>query len=133
MCEKTKRLSEYWQLNKAIDKKLREYERLRAVCEKSTASLSGMPRGSGTREDTYIKLAEQSREIDSMIDKLCEYRRVIARNIPLMQTPTQKSILIERYINFRSWRDISIKTGLSENYLRHGLNRVVKKNIQYIV
>lgn len=46
-------------------------------------------------------------EIDSRIDELTEIKREIIKAIGGMENPVYRTLLLERYINLRTWEDIA--------------------------
>ena len=81
--DKKQWLKRYTELNKAINQKVSELDRLRSLAEKVTSTYSDMPKSpsfENHREDTYAKMIDLSKEIDAEIDKYVDMRKEIEEN-----------------------------------------------------
>jgi hypothetical protein len=107
-------LQRYTNLNKAINNKLLERERLRSLAEKCTSSITGMPRGARTgRTDIYIRLIEIEDEINEQIDKYADIRTEIEEAINTVNDVTLRALLWYRYLSGFTWDVIALKINKS--------------------
>ena len=110
--EKKSYLQRYTKLDKAINQKLLERDRLRSLAEKCTSSITGMPRGgTSDRTDTYDRLAEIEEEINAEIDKYVAMRKEIEAAIDTVGDITLKTLLRYRYLDGLTWEKIAVEMG----------------------
>lgn len=97
-------LSQAYRLDKRIERKTEERDRLRARLEKATAQLTGMPRGgSGTDwTEAAVKVMELEAEISAEISELCRLKREIRAVIDAVEDKRYRDILEMRYES--GWR-----------------------------
>jgi len=79
-----------------------------------------------TSENWYIEYADYSREIDNQIDKLIRIKREIQNAINRVSDSTLCTLLIERYINFKTWEQIAVDM----NYSLRGVHNLHHKALQ---
>ena len=121
--EKKAWLRRYWDLDRAINQKLDEQERLRALCERVTPVLTGMPGGAASdRTDAYIKLAELEAQIDAEVDQYADMRSEIEGAIDTLDDMTLRTLMRYRYLSGLTWEEIAEKMGceLRWIYVLHG-------------
>lgn len=108
--EKKRYLQRYTKLNKAIDQRILERDRLRSLAEKCTVAITGVPRGGERdRTDTYIRLAEIESEIDKIIDQYVDMRKEIEAAISTVEDITLQTLLRYRYLNGLTWEKIAVE------------------------
>lgn len=140
MTNKEKRcyLQQYTELDKIINQKMHEYERIKSIAEKCTSLVSGMPRGgSYDRTDIYIRLTELNDEINNMIDMYVDMGREIEGAISTVQNETLRDLLIHRYMRGLKWERVAEEIGQTVPMTKiklHGraLN-ALNLNTQYVV
>lgn len=84
--------------------------------KKVTQTLSDMPRGTSCNDkmsDGISKLIELKNLLNNKINKICEDKGNIIKEIWQLQDPNHRTILIERYLNYKSFEEISIQMGYS--------------------
>ena len=105
------------QIDIQIDDLVSEIDVLRSMAEKTTTSLTGMPTGKGgkSREDTYDKMIDLSAEIDGKVDlfvnkkrEVYAKRKEIENALNKMDDPVLKQLLIERYVNGKTFEQIAV-------------------------
>jgi len=99
-------------LDKRIDSKLEQVERLRALAERTTTVLSSQPKGtSGTNRTEYCvqKIWELEREINADIDKLIDLKREIQDAVFHMKNDQYRTLLEYRYLCGNTWEQIAEK------------------------
>lgn len=112
--EKKAELKKYGDLNKDINRKLSEFERIKAMCTRMTTAFSDMPKAPGmkSREDLYIKLADMADEINADVDRYVDMRRDIERKIQSVDDTVLRTLLSYRYIDGCTWE----QTAVNMNY-----------------
>lgn len=108
--EKKRYLQRYTKLNKAINQRLRERDRLRSLAEKCTSSITGLPRGGASdKETTWIRLAEIEEEINADVDKYVDMRKEIEAAINTVDDITLQTLLRYRYLNGLTWERVAVE------------------------
>ncbi len=104
-------LSQAKWLDKMIDIKIEQQERLRAMAEKTTIAISGEKVSGGIggnpMESAIVKLVDLSHEINDDIDKLIDLRAEIKETINKVGDFRYKLVLEMRYINNKDWDEVS--------------------------
>ena len=105
-------LKQLWCLDRAIDIKSKELEKLKA-----DRGIRQMPDteervvGSGYPEDhiadTAIQIVEMQDRVNSLVDRYITLKATITEQIEGMDNQTFKDILICRYILMQTWDDVS--------------------------
>ena len=114
-------------VDRAIDSKLEQVERLRNESTKATSLVSDMPRSSSPNlqrlEDTIIKIIDLEHEINRDIDWLVDLKKAARVSINAMTNPDERLILELRYMCYKTWPEIAEEMGFSESnvYRLHGL------------
>ena len=97
-------------LDKLIDSKLEQIDRLRSLAEKTTTTLTGMPHATGTSnrvEYCIGKIMELEKEVTSDIDKLIDTKSEIRKMIDAVQDTRYRLLLEYRYLCDWSWDKIA--------------------------
>ena len=114
-------------VDRAIDSKLEQVERLRSESTKATSLVSDMPRSSSPNlqrlEDTIIKIIDLEHEINRDIDRLVDLKNAARVSINTMTSPEERMVLELRYLCYKTWPEIAETMGVSEStvYRTHGL------------
>lgn len=66
-----------------------------------------------TSEDKFAQYAEYERRIDRMIDKLFQIKQEIIAAIECVNEPVYRTLLIKRYLNFKTWEQIAVEMNYS--------------------
>lgn len=115
-------LREIRRQEKAIDKMCGELERIRCQCEKTTTTISDMPKGGGSKEDAYISYIDKQDEINAAIDRLVELREEVQSLIDGIEKESLRDLMRYRYIEGWDWGRIAIAIGRSVNATRKNLH-----------
>ena len=112
-------------VDRMIDSKLRQVERLRDEAGRTTLLLSDMPRGGGSRnhlEDVITKIVDLENEINRDIDRLVDLKTAARAAINMIQEPEYRLILELRYLCYKTWPEIAETMGYCESniYRLHG-------------
>ena len=114
-------------VDRAIDSKLEQVERLRSESTRATSLVSGMPRSSSPNlqrmEDTIVKIIDLEHEINRDIDRLIDLKKAARVSINAITNPDERLILELRYLCYKTWPEIAEATCLSESHIHrlHGL------------
>ena len=102
-----------WQLDREINSLLRTKEETRAWLMSVTASYTGEP-VNGTRDPhRYDRLAELDERIDRRIDQLVAVKQEIMDAIAQVEDSRYRTLLTERYMEFRTWEQIAVDMNYS--------------------
>lgn len=117
-----KELSQYRRCFQAWISLVEEEEKLRSLSEKITASLNGMPSGTGDRPDKVGMVLEG---IEAVLGKISEdkcdikaRRDAVLALVNSVPDERERIVLRYAYINGFSWREISARTGYDERHVR---------------
>lgn len=114
-------------LYKKIDIKLEHYLRLKALAEKSTTTLTGMPRGGGNKADDNIaKLVDMSNEINCEISELINLQQEIYSVIKNVKG-IQGVVLESYYLCFMTWQAVADRLGYEKRTIYRIHNEAIKK------
>lgn len=113
-----------WEIDKRIDRKTEERDRLQAkLTAGRAANLTGMPRG-GRYDwtDTAAKVADIDKAICAEIGELCRIKREVNAAIDAVEDMRYRRVLELRYRNYMSWDRIAEEMGyeLRHIYRLHG-------------
>lgn len=103
-------------LDKLIDSKLEQLEKLEALSQKTTVDLSkekvsGGDGSTSPMENVVVKIIELKKEINNDIDRLIDIKREISNIISNINDPSYQLILEMRYVNNRDWEEIAEEIG----------------------
>lgn len=121
-------LNRGYKIDKEINALLLEREKAFNLACKVSAPPSDNERvkasaGNGS-ENRYIKYAEYSRLIDSRIDRLYQVKNEILTVISAVENNTYRTLLILRYVQFKTWEEIAECMGYSDKWLRTYLHKM---------
>ena len=114
-------------VDRAIDSKLEQVQKLREETTKATLVVSDMPRSSSPNpqrlEDTILKIIDLEHEINRDIDRLVDMKKGTRVSINDMANPDERLVLELRYLCYKTWPDITDEMGCGESniYRIHGL------------
>lgn len=109
-----KQLSRLYWLERDIADSEERLKILRMRAEPGAAKLSGSPAGGGelrAGEDTWIEIAEQSKQIDRMRARAERERATILRYIRSVEDPQMRLILKYRFVDCLPWHMVARKIG----------------------
>lgn len=104
-------LNRGWKLNEEINALLTEQRQAFNIACSITPSLSKdktQTSRSNTAESKFINYASYSKMIDDRIDKLYAIKQEILQVINTVDESTYRTLLIERYIQFKTWEQIAV-------------------------
>lgn len=106
----------YW-LDKQIDIKLEEIDRMHMLATKCSQSFSLVP-PSGSHdnhrlESILVKICDYQHEVDGDIDRMIAMKKEIEAVIELVPQQSFRSLLKMRYVHFMTWEMIAVQMNLS--------------------
>lgn len=111
-------LSQYRIMEKRIDAKTEQLQRLRARMSAMTASYSDEPRGGGVQKDwtdLVSKCIELEEQVRDELDELSRTRHTILCTIERVDNEAQRTVLEMRYLNGWSWTKIIGKMAYTDS------------------
>lgn len=98
-------------LDRRIDRKIEQLERLKSLAERVTTTISDMPRG-GTpdphrSENVRLNIIEMEYSINADIDRLVDLKRAICREINGLDRQEYQDVIEMRYLNGYDWDKIA--------------------------
>lgn len=128
--EVKRELGQYRQCFQTWISLIEEEAELRSLSEKITASLSGIPGGTGDRPDKVGMVLEGvEAALGKISDEMCDINARRNDVIALVESvPDERERIVLRYayINGFSWREISARTGYDERYVRRLHQRAIE-------
>ena len=104
-------LNQAFRIDQRINSKLEQIESLRALCTKTSVTLSDMPKnpnkGKSRNEDIIIKIMMIEDEIKADIEKLVELKKDVSDTINAVEPVECRMLLELRYLCFHTWEDIA--------------------------
>lgn len=128
--EKKRRLSIYIHANKKVDDLEDEIENLKAKAEKTTPTLSDMPKGSGCSDktkiiDTYLGMID---DLEIEVIKLKEAKREVEYLISTIDDWKVERVMRMRYVRGFQWEEICVKVNYTWKWVHKlhsdGLNMI---------
>lgn len=110
------------ELDALVHTKLSEIDRLRELAECLSSPRMGDKVSSNkgnTSMQTVDKIVDLQAEIRKEIAELVSLIGEIHEKIELLENPTEKAVLTERYINVKSWEEIAEIIGYSDRNTRY--------------
>lgn len=113
-------------VDKRIDDKLEEVERLQSLRERMTIIMSDMPRGSNGEDrinTITCRIWALEDEINAEIDRLVDLKTEARRRIEAIQDDRYKTLLSAKYLCYQTWEKIAEGMGFEDVrnvYYLHG-------------
>lgn len=113
-----------------IKAKFEKLERLQAIAEKSTAILTGMPRGSseGSKlEKTVLEIIELEELLAD--DLAVEYQvyKINRETINGLSNNLGRTIFELRYMSYKTWQEIADEIGYERSYVERVHNKIMEE------
>lgn len=131
-------LENAYRINHRISSKFEQIDSYNALATKATSTLSASS-GGGTKdihrmENIIVKIADLKSEIGEQIENLIEMQTTITHMIAELDNPEYQLVLELRYLNMKSWEQISVELGYNSRHARRmrdeavcELERIVNK------
>jgi DNA-directed RNA polymerase specialized sigma subunit len=103
-------------MDELINTKIAEYNKLLTMATSMTATNDGMPHGTDVSrkvENSAIKLAELSKDIDQQIDMYVDHKNEICRLLEKLPA-LQYGVLHKYYVLNQPWKQVAEEMGYSE-------------------
>lgn len=110
---------------KEVDSKLEQMHRLQALATRTTTVIRGTPCGGSALfsrvESAVLSLQAQSEFLADEINHLLDVSQQVADEIAKVDNHNERIVLEQRYLAFRSWKEIShsMKIGLRTVFRLH--------------
>ncbi|CDX03449.1 RNA polymerase sigma factor, region 3/4 [Desulfitobacterium hafniense] len=126
-------LSQAIRLDHRISSRLEQLENLKALAMRVTTNLtqekvSGGRNIRGPFENTMAKIIDLEKEINLEVDQFIELKQEIMDTICQVEDVNCQLVLEKRYISGKSWGDISLELGYSQDWIfkihRRGLKEI---------
>lgn len=112
-----------WRIDKKITALIIARDETRNRCLSVTVPLDGeRVQSSADHNAKQIQLASLEQEIDKRVDELCAMKLKILAAINEVSDSTLRTLLIERYISFKTWEQIAVDMGYSYVHIVHNLH-----------
>lgn len=129
-------LSRGWKLDNEINALLSEQKRAFDIACGTTTRISDdkvqASRGNSA-ETKFINYLEYSKMIDDRIDELYAIKQEILKAINKLEDNTYRTLLIERYINFKTWENIAVDMNYCYKHIVHTLHPKSLKCIKEVI
>lgn len=126
-------LKQAFDINREIDNKLEQLERLKELAVKTTSVISDMPKGSNKQgsnlENAIIKIHEQQEKLDREVARLIDKQTQIASVIASVENYDERMVLEYRYLCFKPWRAIAKAMHLSPSRIYTLHQEALKKTV----
>lgn len=118
-------LMQSYKISQRLEAKCARLAELRALAERTTPILTGMPGGSGGAsklEDAVIRIADMEAEIAEEYNQATQLLQEITGVIRAVQDEDERTLLELRYLAYRNWAEIADAMFTSERtvYRIHG-------------
>ena len=126
-------LSQAIRFDHRISSRLEQLENLKALAMRVTSNLtqekvSGGRNMRGPFENTMAKIIDLEKEINQEVDQFIELKQEIMDTICQVEDVNCQLVLEKRYISGKSWGDISLELGYSQDWIfkihRRGLKEI---------
>ena len=114
-------LQRAWQIDRRIQDKMNQAERLKEMATNVTATLSGMP-GSASRnnhkmDEAIATMMDMAKEIETETERLLRVKTETMQTIWAVEDNTCRTLLELRYISFLPWEDIANDMDVSKRWV----------------
>lgn len=124
-------LNQAFFLDKQINSLIKVKEETISLAQRCTANYNNdggsNPSKTNSQERLYIKIADQSMQINQQIDKLVDMRNEIEQLINTVSDPDGQSILRMRYLAYMPMTDIADIMGCTRATVYNKFNKALKK------
>ena len=124
-------LNQAFYLDKQINSLIKVKEETVSLAQRCTANYDSIgsinASKTNSQEMLYIKIADQSKQIDEQIDKLVDIRNEIERLINTVTDPDGQSILRMRYLAYMSMSDIADIMGCTRVTVYRKYNKSIEE------
>ncbi|RKD25225.1 Protein of unknown function [Caminicella sporogenes DSM 14501] len=126
-------LSQVYKINQRIDSKLEQLEVLKSLAMKvntcfTHTKVSGENNEKSRMENTIVKIIDLSHEINDEVDRFIDLKAEIMETIHKVEDVNCQLLLEKRYINGKSWDEISKEL----NYSIRGVFKIHSKALKEI-
>jgi DNA-directed RNA polymerase specialized sigma subunit len=98
-------------IDRRINSRLDQIERLKELSMKTSVTLSDMPgdpnHDKSKMEETIVKIVSLEEEINEDIKRLVEIKHEVIQAVNTVEDSHENLVLTRRYLNFWTWEDIA--------------------------
>lgn len=130
-------LENAFRIDHRLASKFEQIASYNALATKATSTFNGLPGGSKDvhrMENIIIKITDLKSEVSEQIENLIEMKTNITHMIEELDNPEYQLVLELRYLNMKSWEQISVELGYNSRHARRmrdeavcELERIVNK------
>lgn len=102
-----------WKIDKEIDTLLEAKQKAFNRCVSTTVRPKEVSVSGGGGADPMVEYVRLEEKIDERVDELHRIKGEILDTISAVPDGTLRTLLIERYINFKTWEQIAVDMGYS--------------------
>lgn len=112
-------LSQLRRYDRMIESKKAEIEQIRLSLEYKSVSYDGqrVQGGGASREDMICKMLDFERDMEDQVRELIELKKEIMAQIDKLDQAEYIQLLYLRYLEFKTWEEISVKMNFSYRYV----------------
>ena len=128
-------LRQYLDADRAINAKLEQISKLRALATKTTQTLQPDKVQSSNENKTekiIAKIVDLENEVDAEIDRLVEIKKQVENVIATVPNKAQRTVLERRYIDGERWEEIAVKMHYTYRHVIRLHGRALQ-TLQYVV
>lgn len=118
-------------IDREIDGKIdmvdKMWERLTSIGASRMKEISVTGGKRKTLEDRIAEHADYSEEVNKMVDDLVDSKMKAIRRIECIREEKYRTLLIERYINNKSWNEVKKAMKYDKNYLHSLHNEAIEE------
>lgn len=129
-------LNRGWELNKELNQLLESQHKALLKATKSTAMSEGervQSSAGNAMESKFINYASYSEMVDERIDELYAIKQEILEAVNKINDSTLRTLLIARYINFKTWEKIACEMNYSYKHIVHILHPKALSKIKDVI
>ena len=127
-------LNQAFFLDKQINSLIKVKEETVSLAQRCTANYNNVggsnPSRTNSQEMLYIKIADQSNQIDAQIDKLVDIRNEIEQLINTVSDTDGQSILRMRYLAYMPMTDIADIMGCDRRTIYRKYNKSIEELVE---
>jgi len=123
-----------WRIDKEITALIIARDETRNRCLSVTVPPDGdRVQCSADHDANLVQLASLEQEIDKRVDELCAIKLEILTAVSEVSDSTLRTLLIERYISFKTWEQIAVDMSYSYVHIVHNLHPMALKLVEATV
>lgn len=129
-------LNRGWELDKEINQLLQSQREALTRATKTTCTSADekvQTSKNNTTENKFVSYAEYSDMADKRIDELYEIKKEILAAVKELEDSTLRTLLVARYINFKTWEQIAADMHYSYKHIVHILHPKALSKLENVI